>query len=117
ILALDEARENGKRVVECLHLTGWIGAEQGVNQYLSHNGKKPENIAILGSGNIASGAQSFLSLNQYKYERIPRVDRRRILLERIHEWDIIINGINWPMNLRGIDYLLREEDVRKMEEG
>src|SRR3990167_10397448 len=117
VFALEEALTScGQRAVHCLHLTGECGAYEGVEKFRNENGCTASNIALLGFGSIAVGAAKYLNSNGFEFTCYGRGGRWR-LQDSIEDWDIIINGINWPMDLRCKEYWLEEKHVSKMIPG
>lgn len=116
LLALEEAvDDSGNRLVHCLEITGVCGAEIGVLKYEEVNKDRPKHIAILGFGNTSKAAASWLYHNGYDFACLSKVSGMNSLREGLRSWDMIINGINWPLNLRGEEYWLTRDHVSKMK--
>ena len=111
--------EFGLRRIQCLHETGQAGARYGL-KLLKEN--KPEfNIAdakvvVLGYGNVARGAMHEIYAHGVK--NIHVLGRTQTAEERIAHWlkdvDLVVNGAELPVHLRGVTYLITNDHVKKI---
>jgi len=106
----------GLRRIQCLHQTGQAGARYGL-QLLAANKPslniKEAKAVILGYGNVAQGAMRELS--DQGVGSIEVLGQTHTKSGRIEYWlndvDIIVNGADQPVHLRGRNYLVSNEHL------
>lgn len=106
---------DGSRRIECFELTGQAGAKVAIARYrYRRSGCSVPMIGILGNGRIAKGAKDYLFAKDYTFLQFGKHDQ--LGLERqLSNLDILINGINWPMHLRGSSKLVTKEMLDTLE--
>ncbi|MGJ8530156.1 hypothetical protein [Maritalea sp.] len=107
----------GLRRIQCLHQTGQAGARYGL-KLLAQN--KPDldvekvNALILGYGNVAQGAMR--ELYDQGVGQINVLGQTHTKSGRIEYWlndvDLIVNGADQPVHLRGRNYLITNEHMK-----
>lgn len=109
--------ELGLRRIQCLHETGRAGAKYGLEllEKSKPNLHKHDYTAVvLGYGNVAQGAIHELYLNGVK--NISVLGRTQTSTENIEEWinnaDIIVNGAEQPPQLRGKNFIIKNEHLK-----
>jgi len=108
----------GLRRIQCLHETGMAGARYGL-ELLKKN--KPEitiadaNVVVLGYGNVARGAMH--EIYEQGVKNIHVLGCTQTTGERIGHWlkdvDLVINGADLPLHLRGLTYLITNDHIKK----
>lgn len=107
----------GLRRIQCLHQTGQAGARYGL-ELLKQNkpdlDKKNAKAVILGYGNVAQGAMRELS--DQGVREIIVLGQTHTKSGRIEYWlndvDLIVNGADQPVHLRGRNYLVTNEHLQ-----
>jgi len=109
----------GLRRIQCLHQTGQAGARYGL-ELLAKN--KPEmdvryaKVVVLGYGNVAQGAMRELSDKGVR--EINVLGQTHTKSGRIEYWlkdaDLIVNGADQPVNLRGRNYLIENQHLERI---
>jgi len=112
-----EPFEFGMRRIQCLHETGMAGARFGM-EMLKRN--KPESApasikaVVLGYGNVGRGA--IHELHQQGVRDINILGRTHTVADAIVPFlegaDIIINGADQPIELRGKNFLITNDHVK-----
>ncbi len=111
--------EFGLRRIQCLHETGRAGARYGITLLKKNKSSlhiADANVAILGYGNVARGAMHEISEQGVKNIHIlgPTQTRK----ERIDHWlkdvDLVINGAELPLELRGKTYLITNIHIKNI---
>jgi alanine dehydrogenase len=112
-------REFGMRRIQCLHETGRAGARYGV-ELLRTN--KPDidlrhaRVLVLGYGNVGQGA--IHELHEQGIGCVNVLGRTHTMHSRVDYWlknvDLVVNGAEQPRELRGINYLVTNEHLRRL---
>jgi len=107
----------GLRRIQCLHQTGQAGARYGL-KLLKEN--KPDldlakaKVVVLGYGNVGQGA--IHEIYDHGIENISVLGRTHTTSGRIDYWlkdvDLVVNGAEQPVHLRGINYLVSNEHLK-----
>ncbi|MCK4935631.1 MAG: hypothetical protein KAR84_02155 [Elusimicrobiales bacterium] len=94
----------GRRKVEALHQTGYLGMEKGFELW----GKDPSKcrVKIMGFGNLAYGAIHCAGDKSAKSIKILTIKDFKKMEEHIPGTDILVNAINWPHHLRGKEFII-----------
>ena len=105
---------SGKRSVYLDNIT----AQNGMSYGYSLLEKSPEeaSVVILGYGNLAKHAIEYASR---KKSDVIVLNKKHFqnLSNYISQADILVNGINWPLEKRGKEFLLKTEDLKLMKKG
>jgi len=111
--------EFGLRRIQCLHQTGQAGARYGL-RLLKEN--KPElelakaKVAVLGYGNVGQGALH--EIYDHGVKIVSVLGRTHTNTGRIEYWlkdvDLVVNGADQPEDLRGINFLIRNEHLKSI---
>ena len=106
----------GLRRIQCLHVTGMAGARYGL-KLLKEN--KPDldlkdaKVVVLGYGNVARGAMH--EVYNQGIKKIHILGRTHTAAGKIEEYlkdvDLVINGAELPMSLRGKVYLVSNDQL------
>ena len=123
--AISEYREThtpfkfGLRRIQCLHETGQAGARYGI-KLLKEN--KPQldigeaKVVVLGYGNVARGAMH--EIYNQGFKNINILGRTQTAREKIDYWlkdvDLVVNGAELPLELRGITYLVSNDHLKRI---
>ena len=107
----------GLRRIQCLHETGRAGARYGV-QLMEQHGKvqaKDAKILVFGYGNTGMGAIDELSRQGARAIHVlGRGHTQKGMVEEYLEGaDLIVNGAEQPAQMRGKNFLLSRDQVRR----
>ena len=109
--------EFGLRRIQCLHETGRAGARYGISLLKENKpGLSPADakVVVLGYGNVARGAMH--ELCEQGVRKIHVLGPVHTTGERIGHWlkdvDLVVNGADLPLHLRGSTYLITNEHVK-----
>ncbi|MEO1021520.1 MAG: alanine dehydrogenase [Bacteroidota bacterium] len=110
----------GKRKIESLHETGQAGARYGIQllQETSPLQKKPEEqtVVVLGYGNVGMGAIHECTLQGVR--RIHILGKAHTgpeaILPYLEQADLVINGAEQPVHLRGKNFLVTADHTRQV---
>jgi alanine dehydrogenase len=94
----------GRRKVEALHQTGYLGMEKGFELW----GKDPSKckVKIMGFGNLAYGAIHCAGDKSAKSIKVLTIKDFKNMKDHIPGTDILVNAINWPHHLRGKEFII-----------
>ena len=114
-VAMDELTDPlGNRMIEALHEAGYQGMLKGLELW----GGDPEKcqIKIMGYGNVAWGA---VQCAARKFARILILNKKdfKNMREHIPGTDILVNGINWPQELRGKEFIITLDMLKLFRKG
>ncbi|MBD64790.1 MAG: alanine dehydrogenase [Halobacteriovoraceae bacterium] len=107
------------RKIQCLHETGQAGAQYGLDLFLQQHPEKKSSdikVVVIGYGNVAAGAiDQVLSQNVHS---VKVLSRRHSHISEIDEFikdaDVIVNGAELPVALRGKLYLITSEHRKNL---
>ena len=113
-IAMEEIKDPfGKRKIEALHQSGYIGMQKGFELW----GKDPKKcvVKIMGYGNVAGGA---IQCAARKFARVIILNKMDFenMAEHIPGTDILVNAINWPHELRGKKLLITRDMLKLFKE-
>lgn len=114
-IAMDKLKNPlGRRMVESLHQTGYIGMKKGFELWGKDSSKCI--VKIMGYGNVAYGA---IHCSGDKFADITVLNRKdfKKMNEHIPETDILVNAINWPHELRGKELVITKKMLKLFKEG
>jgi alanine dehydrogenase len=114
-IPMEEIRDPlGRRLVEALHEAGYQGMQKGFELW----GGDPSQcrVKIMGYGMVAWGAIQAAARN---YASIIILNRKDIyqMEKHIPGTDILVNGINWPLEKRGKVFLITKEMLALFKPG
>jgi len=114
-IAMEEIKDPfGKRKIEALYETGYIGMEKGFELW----GQDPSKciVKIMGYGNVAFGA---IQCAARKFARLEILNKNdfKDMKKHIPETDILVNAINWPMEKRGKELLITHKMLKVFKKG
>jgi len=114
-IAMEEVRSSlGRRKIEALHQTGYLGMEKGFELW----GQDPSQcmVKIMGYGNVAWGAAQCAAR---KFSRVIILHKHdfKNMAEHIPETDILVNAINWPIERRGKEFIVKRDMLRLFTKG
>jgi alanine dehydrogenase len=114
-IAMDEIRDPlGSRMIEALHEAGYSGMRKGFELW----GGDPEKcvVKIMGYGNVACGAIQYAARKSARVMILNKKDFRN-MREHIPGTDILVNGINWPQELRGREFIITRDMLKLFKKG
>ncbi len=119
-IPMEEIRDSfGVRKIEALHETGYLGMKKGFELWLAagRNRDISKCVAkVMGYGPVAWGAIRFAARNFASVTVLNKKDFNE--MERhIPGTDILVNGINWPMEKRGKTILITREMLKFFKSG
>ncbi|NIM02840.1 hypothetical protein GTN66_01615 [bacterium] len=114
-IAMEEIKDPfGRRMIEAVHQAGYLGMEKGFQLW----GGDPSKcvIKVMGYGNIACGA---IQCAARKFARIEVLNKKdfRNMRKHIPGTDILVNGINWPMEKRGKEFIITRDMLKLFTKG
>ncbi len=114
-IPMEEIRDTlGRRMIEALHEAGYQGMQKGFELW----GGDPSQcrVKIMGYGIVAWGA---IQAAARKYASIIILNKKDIyqMEKHIPGTDILVNGINWPMEKRGKVFLITKEMLTLFKQG
>ncbi|MBU0504832.1 MAG: alanine dehydrogenase [bacterium] len=110
----------GARKIQCLHETGRAGCRYGFDIVTKVSKKitnpKEAKVVVLGYGNVGMGAIHEAYMQGVKTIKVlgARQTTKEEIEQYIHNADIIVNGAEQPVELRGRNYLITNEHIRKV---
>jgi alanine dehydrogenase len=112
---MEEIRDPlGRRMIEALHEAGYQGMQKGFELW----GGDPSQcrVKIMGYGTLAWGA---IQAAARKYASIMILNKKDIyqMEKHIPGTDILVNGLNWPMEKRGKVFLITKEMLALFKPG
>ena len=112
-IPMEEIKDSfGVRKIEALHETGYLGMKKGFELWMTAGRFRNLNkcvVKIMGYGPVAWGALRFAARNFASVTVLNKKDFYK-MKRHIPGTDILVNGINWPMEKRGKTILI----TRKM---
>lgn len=119
---VNPAPKFGKRKIEALHETGRAGARYGLELLKEQSPKKksPQDAVavILGYGNVGMGAIDECYRNGVRTIHVLGKDQTQkgIIEDYLKDGDLIINGAEQPVHLRGVNYLVTKDHAKSLLE-
>lgn len=109
-IAMEEIRDLfGRRMIEALYYTGYLGMEKG----LELRGGDPSKcvVKIMGYGSVAAAA---IQCAARKFTRLHILNKKdfKEMEKHIPGTDILVNAINWPMEKRGKEFLITRDMLK-----
>ncbi len=114
-IAMEEIKDPlGRRMIEALHHTGYLGMEKGFELWGGDSAQCL--VKIMGYGNVAQGA---IQCAARKFARVIILHKKDFenLSEHIPGTDILVNAINWPKELRGKKLIITRDMLRFFKKG
>jgi len=119
-IPMEEIRDPfGVRKIEALHETGYLGMKKGFELWLAAGrNRKPSKcvVKVMGYGPVAWGAIRFAARNFASVSVLNKKDFNE-MEKHIPGTDIMVNGINWPMEERGKTILITREMLKLFKSG
>ncbi len=114
-IAMEEIKDPfGRRMIEAVHQAGYLGMEKGFQLW----GGDPAKCAVkvMGYGNVACGA---IQSAARKFARIEVLNKKdfKNMQKHIPGTDILVNGINWPMEKRGKEFIITRDMLKLFKKG
>ena len=114
-ISMAEVKDSlGRRRIECLEDTGRLGMEKGFELWEGD----PEKcvVKVMGYGNVAWGA---IRAAARKFAKVTILNKKDIyeMEKHIPGTDILVNGINWPMDKRGKVFLIKKDMLKLFKSG
>ena len=114
-ISMEEIKDPfGRRKIEALHQTGYIGMEKGFQL----QGKDPAQcrVKVMGYGNVAQGA---IQCAARKFARVMILHKHDFtnMAEHIPGTDILVNAINWPIEKRGKEFIITRDMLKLFNKG
>jgi alanine dehydrogenase len=114
-IALEEIRDPlGRRMVEALHQAGYLAMEKGFELW---KGDLAEVVVkVMGYGHVACGA---IQGAARKFAKVIVLNKKDIyeMEKHIPGTDILVNGLNWPYELRGKVILIKKDMLKLFKKG
>ena len=119
-IPMEEIRDPfGIRKIEALHETGYLGMKKGFELWLVAGRDRDLSkcvVKVMGYGPVAWGAIRFAARNFASVTVLNKKDFNE--MERfIPGTDILVNGINWPIEERGKTILITREMLKLFKSG
>ena len=114
-IPIEEIRDTfGERKIEALHEAGCLGMKKGFELWAAAGKNRDPSkciVKIMGYGKVAGGAIRFAARNFASVIVLNKKDYYE--MERhIPGIDILVNGINWPIEKRGKTFLITQEMLK-----
>ena len=114
-IAMEEIKDPfGRRMIEAVHQAGYLGMEKGFEL----RGEEPSKcvVKVMGYGNITYGA---IQCAARKFARVEVLNKRDFedMRKHIPGTDILVNGINWPMEKRGKEFIITRDMLKLFKKG
>jgi len=109
-IAMEEIKDSfGRRKIEALHEAGYLGMSKGFELWRGDPSKCL--VKIMGYGNLACGA---IQCAARKFARVIILHKKdfKNMAEHIPGTDILVNGINWPLELRGKEFIITRDMLK-----
>ncbi|UCC95712.1 MAG: hypothetical protein JSW40_02915, partial [Candidatus Omnitrophota bacterium] len=104
----------GRRMIEALYECGYLGMEKGFQLW----GRDPSTcvVKVMGYGNVAAGA---IQCASRKFAHVIVLNKRDFqdMGSHIPGTDILVNAINWPMELRGKVFFVTRDMLKLFKQG
>jgi len=114
-IAMEEIKNAfGGRMIEAVHQAGYLGMEKGFQLWGGDASKCV--VKVMGYGDIAWGA---IQCAARKFARIEVLNKRdfKNMQKYISGTDILVNGINWPMEKRGKEFIITRDMLKLFKKG
>lgn len=114
-IAMEEIKNAfGGRMIEAVHQAGYLGMEKGFQLWGGDSSKCV--VKVMGYGDIAWGA---IQCAARKFARIEVLNKRdfKNMQKYISGTDILVNGINWPMEKRGKEFIITRDMLKLFKKG
>jgi len=114
-ICMDEFKDLfGHRMIEALHAAGYAGMGKGFELW----GKDPAEcvVKIMGYGDVAWGAIQYAARKFAQVEILNKKDFKD-MSKHIPGTDILVNGINWPMEKRGKELIITRDMLKLFKKG
>ncbi len=119
-IPMEEIRDPfGIRKIEALHETGYLGMKKGFELWLAAGRNRDPSkcvVKVMGYGLVAWGAIRFAARNFASITVLNKKDFNE-MENHIPGTDILVNGINWPMEERGKTILIKREMLKLFKPG
>ena len=109
----------GDRKIEALHETGYLGMKKGFELWVAAGRyRNPQKcvVKVMGYGPVAWGAIRFAARNFASVTVLNKKDFYK-MKKHIPGIDILVNGINWPMEKRGKTILITRKMLKLFKPG
>ena len=114
-IAMEEIKNPfGRRMIEAVQQAGYLGMEKGFQLWEGD----PSNcvVKVMGYGNIAWGA---IQCAARKFAQVMVLNKKDLknMEKHISGTDILVNGINWPMEKRGKEFIITRDMLKLFKKG
>ena len=114
-IAMEEIKDPfGRRMIEAVQQAGYLGMEKGFQLWEGD----PSHcvVKVMGYGNIAWGA---IQCAARKFAQVVVLNKRdfKNMQKHIPGTDILVNGINWPMEKRGKEFIITRDMLKLFKKG
>jgi len=114
-ISMEEIKDPfGKRKIEALYQTGYLGMEKGFELWGNESLKCI--VKIMGYGNLAHGAIQCAARRFAKVIILNKQDFKH-MANHIPGTDILVNAINWPMEKRGKEFIITRDMLKLFKKG
>jgi len=114
-IAMEEIKDPfGRRMIEAVQQAGYLGMEKGFQLWEGD----PSNcvVKVMGYGNIAWGAIQCAARTFAQVVVLNKKDFKN-MQKHISGTDILVNGINWPMEKRGKEFIITRDMLKLFKKG
>lgn len=114
-IAMEEIKNPfGRRMIEAVQQAGYLGMEKGFQLWEGD----PSHcvVKVMGYGNIAWGA---IQCAARKFAQVMVLNKKDLknMEKHISGTDILVNGINWPMEKRGKEFIITRDMLKLFKKG
>jgi len=114
-IPMEEIKDSfGVRKIEALHETGYLGMKKGFELWMTSGKFRNLHkcvVKVMGYGPVAWGAIKFAARNFASVTVLNKKDFYK-MKRHIPGTDILVNGINWPMEKRGKTILITKKMLK-----
>jgi len=109
----------GERKIEALHETGYLGMKKGFELWAAAGRSRNQHkcvVKVMGYGPVAWGAIRYAARNFSSVTVLNKKDFYK-MKRHVPGTDILVNGINWPMEKRGKTILITRKMLKLFKPG
>ena len=114
-IAMEEIKDAfGHRMIEAVHQAGYLGMGKGFQLWDGDASKCV--VKVMGYGNVAWGA---IQCAARKFAQVVVLNKKdfKDMQKHIPGTDILVNGINWPMEKRGKEFIITRDMLKLFKKG
>ena len=119
-IPMEEIKDSfGERKIEALHETGYLGMKKGFELWAAAGRSRNQHkcvVKVMGYGPVAWGAIRYAARNFSSVTVLNKEDFYK-MKRHVPGTDILVNGINWPMEKRGKTILITRKMLKLFKPG